>query len=272
MSGNHGIHIPYTNQWLNEYDAYGLYTGGARTDPGESAGSQLRNRDSDTERRDFQLQRHDRHLQKTVQRRIFPPAPTTPGPTTWMKPPTAASSPMATRSWARSTRPACASTTTATRTTTSATCSTLTGWPIRTSTSTAAFLRSVFNGWEWSGKWFWRSGLPFSVTDNNTALGQLCRRIFWRPDRRTGGQPGACNEAAAVTPCLNANAFVNGASSHSPAIPRFRRRPAISIRGPHYFDMDMNLYKTFQLRRTAEAGGGRAGIQRVQPPEFRLSR
>ena len=26
-AGNHGIHIPYTNQWLNEYDGYGLYSG-----------------------------------------------------------------------------------------------------------------------------------------------------------------------------------------------------------------------------------------------------
>ena len=26
-TGNHGIHIPYTNQWANAYDEFGIYPG-----------------------------------------------------------------------------------------------------------------------------------------------------------------------------------------------------------------------------------------------------
>ena len=34
-----------------------------------------------------------------------------------------------------------------------------------------AVVKNVLGGWQLSGKIFWRSGLPFSVTDGNTALG-----------------------------------------------------------------------------------------------------
>src|SRR5260370_2316821 len=34
-------------------------------------------------------------------------------------------------------------------------------------------MKGILNGWQWSGKWFWRSGLPFSIVDGywNGGLG-----------------------------------------------------------------------------------------------------
>jgi hypothetical protein len=132
------------------------------------------------------------------------------------------------------------------------------------------FMRSVFNGWEWSGKWFWRSGLPFSVTDNNTALINYGGTFLAVPIAGQSGQPGACNESAAVTPCLNPNAFVNGASSTFTGYTALTSQTRNQYRGPHYFDMDMNLYKTFHFGEQRKLGVGVQAFNVFNHPNFGL--
>jgi hypothetical protein len=132
------------------------------------------------------------------------------------------------------------------------------------------FMRSVFNGWEWSGKWFWRSGLPFSVTDNNTALANYAGTLLAVPIGGQVGQPGACNESAAVTPCLNANAFVNAASSTFTGYTALTSQTRNQYRGPHYFDMDMNLYKTFHFGEQRKLGVGVQAFNVFNHPNFAL--
>ena len=130
------------------------------------------------------------------------------------------------------------------------------------------FMRSIFNGWEWSGKWFWRSGLPFSVTDNNTGLGNYSGTFLAEP---IGGQgePGGCGQAAAVTPCLNANAFFNLATSAT-AYAALTSQTRNQYRGPNYFDMDMNLYKTFHFGEVRKLGVGVQAFNVFNHPNFGL--
>jgi outer membrane protein assembly factor BamA len=130
------------------------------------------------------------------------------------------------------------------------------------------FLRVLANNWEWSGKWFWRSGLPFSVTDDNTALGNFAGTLLAVPIGGQVGQPGACNEAAAVTPCLNANAFVNGAASTFNGYTSLSSQTRNQYRGPHYFDIDMNLYRTFSFGEQRKLKIGLQAFNVFNHPNF----
>jgi len=131
------------------------------------------------------------------------------------------------------------------------------------------FMRSVFNGWEWSGKWFWRSGLPFSVTDNNTAAINYGGNFLAEPLAGQSGQPGGCGQAAAVTPCLNANAFFNLATSAT-AYTTLSSQTRNQYRGPNYFNIDMNLYKTFHLGEQRKLGVGVQAFNVFNHPNFGL--
>jgi hypothetical protein len=132
------------------------------------------------------------------------------------------------------------------------------------------FMRAVLNGWQWSGKWFWRTGLPFSVTDNNTALGNYTGTILGTPVSGQGAVQTACGEGAAVTPCLNANAFVNGASATFTGYTTFPSQTRNQYRGPHYFDIDMALYKTFKFGEQRSIGVGAQAFNVFNHPNFGL--
>src|SRR5208337_2177881 len=75
------------------------------------------------------------------------------------------------------------------------------------------FARAALGGWQWSGKIFARSGLPFSVIDGNAA-GQLAQGgvdVAVAQQILPGAQSGSCGVAAAYTNanptnCLNASA------------------------------------------------------------------
>jgi hypothetical protein len=118
------------------------------------------------------------------------------------------------------------------------------------------FMSQLLGGWEWAGKAFWRSGLPFSISSVDTALGNYSGTILgtYAPGATTAtAQPGNCGAAAATTPCLNVNAFSD------PTVPSFTAwstQNRNQFRGPGYFDMDMTIFRTFKVgeRLTMKAG------------------
>ena len=62
------------------------------------------------------------------------------------------------------------------------------------------FLNYALGGWEWSGKMFWRGGLPFSIIDGNLNGGVVNSTTTVLATPIVGGNaPGqlACGEAAA---------------------------------------------------------------------------
>lgn len=130
------------------------------------------------------------------------------------------------------------------------------------------FMRGVFNGWQWSGKIYFHTGLPFSITDNNTALGGYGGSIL---GSYIGGQAQTpCGRGAAVTPCLNPDAFVNGASSTFTGYTAWPTQTRNQFRGPSYFNTDMSLYKTFKFGEQRSIGVGVQAFNVFNHPNFAL--
>jgi hypothetical protein len=265
-AGNHGIHIPYTNQWLNEYDGYGLYTAvpqvpqtpavpnyGTVTEIQSGAISSY-NGLTVTFKKQFTQgfsaganYTWSHNLDEASNGGIFTYGDSILGqlnPTN-LRLNNYGNSDYDVRNL-------------------------LNAYWVANPTFHLdnRFLKSVVNGWEWSGKWFWRSGLPFSVTDNNTALINYAGVFLAEPIAGQAGQPNACNEAAAITPCLNANAFVNGAASTFTGYTALSSQTRNQYRGPHYFDMDMNLYRTFRFGEQRKLAIGAQAFNVFNHPNF----
>jgi len=109
------------------------------------------------------------------------------------------------------------------------------------------FVSGAVNGWMVSGKLFWRTGLPFSVTDNNWALGNGGGTLLAVPIGGVAVQPTACGEAAVNGSCINANAFVNSGDPNFQGYTAWSPQTRNQFRGPHLFDMDMAVMKGFPL-------------------------
>lgn len=142
------------------------------------------------------------------------------------------------------------------------------------------FLDAALGGWEWSGKIFWRSGLPFSVIDGNWngAISNGGGTVFAQPiEGLAGSAPGqlscgkgAASASGAATPCLDANAFVNSAADDFAGYTQFSTQMRNQYRGPHFFDMDMALFKTFKLTERVTFGVGAQAFNAFNHPNFFL--
>ncbi|MGO9008913.1 MAG: TonB-dependent receptor domain-containing protein [Bryobacteraceae bacterium] len=134
-------------------------------------------------------------------------------------------------------------------------------------------VRDIVNGWEFSGKIFWRTGIPFSVGDGyNSALGNTGGTILATPlGKGWGGM--SCGVAAAgdpgvATPCIDSSVYLD-----SSVIPNFTAwSPATrnQLFGPHYFDVDMNLYRTFALKERLTMKFGIQAFNALNHPNFAL--
>jgi hypothetical protein len=125
---------------------------------------------------------------------------------------------------------------------------------------------ALANGWQWSGKWFWRTGLPFSITDSNWGLGNSTGSILAYP---TGGAgQSSCGRSAAVTPCLNASAFLDSAADSFNGYPGWSAQTRNQFRGPHFFDIDMTLLKNFKLREKSNLAIGAQAFNVLNHPNF----
>ncbi|MGA2577866.1 MAG: TonB-dependent receptor [Bryobacteraceae bacterium] len=270
-AGNHGIHIPYQSQWYNEYDAYGLYT----AVPGIPQSPAVPNYGSVTQ---FQSGAVSNYNGMTV---------------TFRKQFTQGFSAGANYTWSHNLD----ETSNGGVFAYSGAGESILGQINPTSLRAQNYgnsdydirdlfnaywvynpnfnvgsrvMKAVLNNWEFSGKWFWRTGLPFSVTDDNTALGNFSGTILATPIAGQVGQPGACNESAAVTPCLNPNAFVNGAASTFTGYTALSSQNRNQYRGPHYFDIDMNLYRTFSFGEQRKLKIGLQAFNVFNHPNFGL--
>ena len=138
-------------------------------------------------------------------------------------------------------------------------------------------MKGIFNGWEFSGKWFWRTGMPFSVTDTYPeavdGLSNYTDAILGTYSFTGGAAGSKCSESStpAGTPCINANAFVNGnaaTTGNVAAYTALSTQTRNQFRGPHYFDMDMALYRTFSLGEKRKLGIGLQAFNALNHPNF----
>ena len=133
------------------------------------------------------------------------------------------------------------------------------------------FVQEVLGGWQWSGKLNWRSGLPFSIVDDNTALGNgggplLATQIGPSPQTSCGS--GAALTPGNGTPCLNANAFLNTAPCPGPCYSALSSQNRNQFRGPGFFDMDMSLFRTFKIRERMTLAVGLQAFNVFNHPNF----
>jgi hypothetical protein len=145
-----------------------------------------------------------------------------------------------------------------------------------------SFMNAAFGGWEWSGKMFWRSGLPLSVIDANWNGGITNTDATVLAYPIAGGNaPGqlSCGSSAASsngtgTPCLSAGAFLNSANFGTPGYPTSTVYPGFSPQrrnqyvGPRFFDFDMGLFKTFKVTEGVQLGIGAQAYNVFNHPNF----
>jgi hypothetical protein len=108
------------------------------------------------------------------------------------------------------------------------------------------------------------------VTDNNTALGNYSGTILATYTGTAAGAQTSCGEGAAVTPCLNANSFVNGAAATFNNYTAWSTQDRNQFRGPHYFDMDMSILRTFRIREGILFKAGIQAYNILNHPNFGL--
>lgn len=127
-------------------------------------------------------------------------------------------------------------------------------------------------GWTLAGKAFWRSGPPFSVI-NSAAAGTL-----------TGGSAGTGGGALVVladvlnpkyihtvcnslsNPCLQAPGIFDGSATQA----NYGNVPRNSFRGPHYFDIDLTLYKNLFQKGSTQFQIGAQAYNVLNHPNFGL--
>ncbi len=130
------------------------------------------------------------------------------------------------------------------------------------------FLNAAFGNWQWAGKIFWRSGLPFSVTDNNTALGNGGGPLFATPIASRSTAQSSCGASSATVPCLNAGAFLDSSSINN--FTAWSPQNRNQFRGPNFFDVDMSLFKNFKLGEKVTFGVGLQAFNVFNHPNFGL--
>jgi hypothetical protein len=131
-------------------------------------------------------------------------------------------------------------------------------------------LKWVTEGWQFSGKMFWRTGLPYAITDGNLTGGifnggdTIFATLAGNPQTGGCGSSNA-NYAGAATPCLNSSALVDTNAVALSGYPTQRRN---QYRGPHYFDMDLNLFKNFKVGERINVALGAQAFNALNHPNF----
>jgi hypothetical protein len=137
------------------------------------------------------------------------------------------------------------------------------------------FLKATLGGWQWSGKVFARSGLPFTVLDAN-AFGDIAynNALSIVASQIAPGGGNTCGVGAVVTntklnPCLNSAAFANTAATGF-TYTSYPDQARNQYRGPKYVDFDMGLYKTFAVHERFNFGLGATAFNVFNHPNFNL--
>lgn len=124
----------------------------------------------------------------------------------------------------------------------------------------------LLGGWQLGSKIIWRTGLPFSIVDNNTALGNFTGALL--ATQIGPNAQSSCGSAAANVPCLNAAAFLDANAASFNAYTKLSPQTRNQFRAPGYFDIDMNLFRVFTVREQAKLSIGMSAFNLFNHPNF----
>ena len=129
------------------------------------------------------------------------------------------------------------------------------------------FKRFVLNGWQWSGKVYWHTGMPYSIIDGNDngGVGNGGGTILGTINPGAPVQTSSCGKSAINTPCLNAGAFYDTLNNVISAFPDQTRN---QFRGAGYFDIDMGLFKNIQIKERMNLAVGLMAYNALNHPNM----
>jgi hypothetical protein len=132
------------------------------------------------------------------------------------------------------------------------------------------YVQQLVGGWQWSGKVFVRSGLPFSIIDGNWDGSELngFGTILATPLAGKSGQTVSCGKSSVTTPCLNASAFLDSGAATFTNFTAWSPQRRNQYRSPHYANMDMALFKNFSFRERYKFGLGAQAFNVFNHPNF----
>jgi hypothetical protein len=120
-------------------------------------------------------------------------------------------------------------------------------------------------GWTLSGKFYIRSGTPFSIIDSQLAgdLGAESIGGTMLATFKGGALPGSCGPGAVSTPCFNSSSFVPAGQETA-----FGNLARNALYGPGYTDVDMNLFKKFAITERMHLQIGMSAYNMFNHPNF----
>src|SRR5258708_4827375 len=134
-------------------------------------------------------------------------------------------------------------------------------------------IKWLINGWQFSGKAFWRTGLPETLVDGNLG-GTIINGGHTIPATIIGNaQPSGCGKSNAsfdgsAPGCLSAAGILDVNTVATTITYSTQRRN--QYRGPHYFDMDLNLFKNFKVGERFNFAIGAQAFNAFNHPNFGL--
>jgi hypothetical protein len=125
----------------------------------------------------------------------------------------------------------------------------------------------IFGGWTLSSNWIFRTGLPFTAVDSADygALqglnyeGGILGAIYASPVTKISAD---CNTAV-NTPCLSASQFAPAG-----ALTGFGTIGRNTLRGPHFFDVDLALMKDIAITEHVRFSFGAQAYNLFNHPNF----
>ncbi len=131
-------------------------------------------------------------------------------------------------------------------------------------------LGNVLGNWTLSGKFFWRTGTPFSIIDSTLPGAVAGTNVANLPTANTvalattlGPLPTTCGASAVNTPCFGTSQFL--ASNMEGSFGNLGRN---SLYGPHYSDIDVTLFKNFTIKEHYRFQFGASAYNVVNHPNF----
>ncbi len=124
------------------------------------------------------------------------------------------------------------------------------------------FANAAFGGWTMSQNFFARSGLPLTVFDATTGVGNYnYNGNPYMPAEVVG--PGQSNCGQYYQTCLNPAGFMSIG-----ALTSYPNQPRNSYRGPGFFDSDLSLNKNFKITERVAFGVGATAYNVFNHPNF----
>jgi hypothetical protein len=122
------------------------------------------------------------------------------------------------------------------------------------------WMNFALGGWTLSQNFFARSGLPLTVLDGTSSIGNVPSGVYI-PAEVVGAGQNSCTTG--LSTCFNSAAFVSASN-----LTTFPNQIRNNYRGPGFFDSDLSLNKSFKITERLAFGVGATAYNIFNHPNF----